>query len=29
MWKEGVMSALSEHSATTLTEENRDKPKVE
>ena len=26
MWKEGVMSALSEHSANILTEKNCDKP---
>jgi len=29
MWKKGVMSDFSEHSATILTEENCDKPKVE
>jgi hypothetical protein len=29
MWKGGVMSDLNDHSATILTEENCDKPKVE
>ena len=29
MWQEGVLNDLSEHSATILTEENCDKPKVE
>ena len=29
MWKEGVISDLSKHSAIILTEKNCDKPKVE